>query len=267
MLDEDFIPTVTRAAASASLIRILRSIADKLASRADVLANEKAQVRAAGNAALIELMLLRIANAKGAVFAEMAAAGAHHPEAIYRECLALAGELVTFSSAKSTRAPRFDPYDHDNIAMCFAKALACIDDMLAEVVDPDAYKIPLNEWEGYGFHGVVTPPHLLPDGRFIIVAKAALDEETFRKTFVRQTTIASSAQIPDYVAAMDRGLQLRALSSVPSELRAQAGWTYFELGHDQPCWADIVASQAIAIYFAEVFPDLKLELWGIRSGK
>jgi len=267
LLDEDFIPTVVHASAAPALGGMIGEIASLLASRADTLASNASQIGASGNAALIELMLLRIANGKAALFAEMAAANVHHPETLYRTCVELAGDLCSFSTSGTRRAPAFPPYDHDDITPCFAAVVKTIRAALAQVVDPDAFLIPLERWDAGGFYGAISPPDLLPEGRFIIVARSLLDEATFRETFPRQTTVASVNQVLDYVSAQDRGARLEPLSVVPSELRAMSGWTYFELRHEEPCWSDIAASASVAIYEANAFQDLQLELWGIRSKK
>lgn len=267
ILDPDFIPTVVHASAAPALGTLISEIASLLGARADTLASNASQIGASGNAALIELMLLRIANGKSALFAEMAAANVHHPEMLYRACVELAGELCSFSKAGSRRAPKFLPYNHDEPTPCFNSVMKTIRAALAEVVDPDAFLIPLERWDAGGFYGAISPPDLLPDGRFIIVARSLLDEATFRETFPRQTTVASVNQVLDYVSAQDRGARLEPLSVVPSELRAMSGWTYFELRHEEPCWSDIAASASVAIYEANAFQDLQLELWGIRSKK
>ena len=212
-------------------------------------------------------MRLRIANAKGALFAEMRDVGVHHPEALFRACVELAGELATFSRAMDHRCPVFPAYDHDDLQGCFAPVIRTIVAALDEVSDPDAYNIALDVWPSGGYHASIAPAHLLPDGRFIVVAKASMTESAFRTAFTQQTTVASANDIVSYVTAQDRGARLEPLTTVPGELKPLSGWTYFEVQKGSRAWEGIVQSKSIAFYEANAFDGLELQLWGIRSRK
>jgi len=266
VLDTDFIPTVTRFDASAALTGIVEEIASLLAARADGISNTLSSTGAtAAESVPADFLLLRIANAKGALFAEIREAQVHHPEMIYRASVELAAELVTFTSQGSRRAPDFPRYDHDDIAACFAPVIETIRNALADIGERKANEIPLKYSKAGVWFGPISDAEVLSTGRLVIIAKASIDEDDFRTRFPRQITIGSMDEIRDFIAAADRSVRIRALSMKPQELPPLAGYTYFEIDRNSAAWKGIETGRSIAIHCAENLPDLKLHLWGIRD--
>lgn len=266
VLDYDFIPTVTRCDASAALTGIVEEIASLLSARAEGISRTLSS--AGGTAAEsvpADFLLLRVANAKGALFAEIRDAQVHHPEMIYRASVELAAELVTFTSQGSRRAPNFPRYDHDDIAACFAPVIETIRNALADIGERKASEIPLKYSKAGVWFGPIPDTDVLATGRLVIIARASLDEDDFRTRFPRQITIGSMDEIRDFIAAADRSVRIRALSMKPQELPPLAGYTYFEIDRNSAAWKGIEKGRSIAIHCAENLPDLKLHLWGIRE--
>jgi type VI secretion system protein ImpJ len=266
VLDNDFIPTVTRCDASATLTGLVEEIASLLSARAEGIA---ATLSSAGGTAAesvpADFLLLRVANAKGALFAEIRDAQVHHPEMIYRASVELAAELVTFTSQGSRRAPNFPRYDHDNIAACFAPVIETIRNALADIGERKAAEIPLKYSKAGVWFGPIPDAEVLAKGRLVIISKASMDEDDFRTRFPRQITIGSMDEIRDFIAAADRSVRIRALSMKPQELPPLAGYTYFEIDRNSAAWKGIEKGRSIAIHCAENLPDLKLHLWGIKE--
>ena len=264
-LDSDFIPTVTRADAAPALTGIVEEIASLLAARADGLARVVGAAGGLGESVPADFLLLRLCNAKGALFAEMRDARCHHPETIYRASVELAAELVTFTSTGTRRAPNFPRYDHDDIAACFAPVIAAIRIALAGVIERKANEIPLQLSKAGVYFGPIPDPDLLANGRLVVIARAALEEDEFRTRFPKQVTIGSMDEIRDFIAAADRSVRVSALSMKPQDLPPFAGWTYFEIDKNSSAWPGIETNRSIAIHCVETLPDLKLQLWGIRA--
>lgn len=265
VLDTEFIPTVTRADASATLLGLLEEIASLLAARADGLARTVSATGGTGESVPADFLLLRVANAKGALFAEMRDAQVHHPEMIFRAMVELAAELVTFTSQGSRRAPNFPRYDHDDIGACYAPVIEAIRNALADIGERKASEIPLKYSKAGVYFGPIPDPELLSKGKLIIISRSGMDEEEFRTRFPRQVTIGSMDEIRDFIAAADRSVRVRALGMKPQELPPFAGWTYFEIDKNSSAWAGIEKGRSIAIHCAENLPELKLQLWGIRE--
>lgn len=265
VLDTEFIPTVTRADASATLLGLVEEIASLLSARADGLARSVSATGGTGESVPADFLLLRVANAKGALFAEMRDARVHHPETIFRAAVELAAELVTFTSQGTRRAPNFPRYDHDDIGACFAPVIQTIRNALADIGERKASEIPLKFSKAGVYFGPIPDPELLSKGKLVIIARSSLEEEEFRTRFPRQVTIGSMDEIRDFIAAADRSVRIRALSMKPQELPPFAGWTYFEIDKNSSAWPGIEKGRSIAIHCAENLSDLKLQLWGIRE--
>jgi len=266
ILDNDFIPTITRCDASRALTGIVEEIASLLAARADGISANLASAGAnSGESVPADFLLLRVANAKGALFAEIRDAETHHPEMIFRASVELAAELVTFTSQGTRRAPNFPRYDHDDISACFAPVIETIRNALADIGERKANEIPLKYSKAGVWFGPIPDADVLAKGRLVIIAKASLDEDDFRTRFPRQITIGSMDEIRDFIAAADRSVRIRALSMKPQELPPLAGYTYFEIDRNSAAWKGIEKGRSIAIHCAENLPDLKLHLWGIKE--
>ena len=265
VLDHDFIPTVTRADAAPTLLGLVEEIASLLSARADGIARILAQAGGSGESVPADFLLLRVANAKGALFAEMREARVHHPEVIYRAAVELAAELVTFTSTGSRRAPNFPRYDHDDIGACFAPVMETIRNALADLGERKAAEIPLKYSKAGVYFGPIADGEVVKSGRLVIIARAAMDEDEFRTRFPRQVTVGSMDEIRDFIAAADRSVRVRALSMKPTELPPLAGWTYFEIDRNSAAFKGIEKNRSIAIHSGENLPDLQLQLWGIKE--
>ena len=70
--------------------------------------------------------------------------GALHPEALYRICVAAAGELATFTTL-TKRPPAFPPYRHDQLRESFEPVMASLRAAFAASSEQRAIPIPIEE--------------------------------------------------------------------------------------------------------------------------
>jgi type VI secretion system protein ImpJ len=77
--------------------------------------------------------------------------------------------------------------------------------------------------------------------------------------------VGPSDRLPDLVRAHLPGVTLQSLPVPPRQIPFNAGYVYFELSRTGPLWDTISQHGGIALHVAGDFPQLKLELWGVRS--
>ena len=173
--------------------------------------------------------------------------GVVHPEALYRFCVAAAGELCTFTTT-SKRAPRFPTYRHDHLKETFDPVIASLRESMSKVMTQNAIPIPL-EPRKFGISVAIVPDRsLFSSAVFILAARADGPAENLRQRFPAQVKIAPAEKIGDLVrqglsgvplvadagrAAADslsRGLRLLRTRSEPRAVGAAevlpAGWRF-----------------------------------------
>ena len=265
-LAPDFIPPVLGADASPVLTEHVKEVAALLQARAEMLAGQYSQVGGRSGAAIQEFMILQIINARGVVFDEMRDVARHHPETLYREMLALAGELAAFTREETRRPPPFPRYDHDDLTATFAPVMEEIRRSLAWLGEQKAVRIPLQHRRKQNvFFGPIPDASLIEDARFVLIANAAMDSEEFRNAFPRQVSMGAVGEIASIVGAADRSIRIRPLAHPPQELPRMNGWLYLDVDKSTPAWGGVAKARDIAIHHAARFPELQIQLWAIRD--
>ncbi len=265
ILAEGFVPPALAVEAAPALASHVKEVATLLDARAGALAGQYSQVGGTGAAAIQEFMLLQLVNAKCCAFNALRDAARHHPETIHREMVELAGALAAFTQEETRRPPAFPRYDHDNLTATFAPVMEELRRSLAYLGEQKAVRIPLKVNRHQIHFGPIPHADILESGRVVLIAHAAMDAEEFRSLFPRQVSIGSVNEIKSIIGAADRSVRIRPLAHPPQELPRLAGWLYLELDRQSPGWEDVSRSQSIAIHYAARFPELQMQLWGIRD--
>lgn len=264
-LDPDFVPPVLACSASPALEGYLKEFSAALDSRAAALAGVYSQVGGTGAAAIQDFMLLQLVNEKSALFNQMRDARHHHPEELHRLFVATAAALAAHTQETTRRPPAFPRYDHDDLTATLRPVIEELRRSLAHASQQKAVRIPLRVSRHQIHFGHVPYPEILENGRLVIVAKSAMDGEEFRQSFPRQVTVGSVNEIREIIAAADRSVRVRPFAHPPQELPRMAGWLYLEVDRSSPSFADVSRSRSIAIHHAARFPELEVQLWGIRD--
>ncbi|MES2297939.1 MAG: type VI secretion system baseplate subunit TssK [Pseudomonadota bacterium] len=246
----------------------LASFADELVGllhqRGQLLAGRLSQPGAAGAAEIVDFLLLQLINRAEPLFGHLATMTGLHPEELYREMVALAGELSTFSPANK-RAVQYPAYRHDQLRESFQPVIEHLREALSAVMDTHAVAIPLEERQ-FGIRvAVMRDPELVKSATFVLAVNAHLSAENVRIAFPRQVKIGSVEKIRDLVNLQLPGIALRPLPVAPRQLPFHAGYTYFELDRGSEYWAQLATSAGFAMHVAGEFPGLQMEFWAIRK--
>ena len=97
VLDERFIPTVMDARAAPVLATFMTELQGLLHQRGEALAGRVAATDRGGAAGIADFLILQTINRYEPVMTHMVTGGLVHPEDLYRLCIAVAGELATFT--------------------------------------------------------------------------------------------------------------------------------------------------------------------------
>jgi type VI secretion system protein ImpJ len=264
VLDDRFIPTVTRAAAAPVLAAFLREVHGLLHQRGEALGG---RVNATGRSATAEIgdyLMLQAINRYEPVAAHHAAGGTVHPEDLFCFGASLAGELATYTLPAKRPLP-LEPYRHDSLRLTYEPLFAAIRSVLSAVMEQSAVPIPL-EVKRFGIRvGVVADRTLYDSAVFVLAARADLPTEEFRRAFVPQVKVGPVERIANLVNLGLPGLSMRAMPAPPRQIPYHSGFQYFELEQAGELWQQLRTAGAIAVHVAGEFPGLQLELWAIRG--
>ncbi|MFS8113854.1 type VI secretion system baseplate subunit TssK [Rhizobium jaguaris] len=264
-LSETFIPPALVAGASVRLVSLMEQIRGLLKSRSDALASGAAGEDGGTRSGTIDLITLGIVNRYQAVFDHMIASAAHTPEIVYRECIALAGELSAFA-ATGRKLPDLGRYNHRDLRASFENLMPILRNLLSVIVERNALSIPLTERDYGIWLGEIKDRMTFAGRRFVLIARANIALETIRVQMPIQVKIGPVEQIRDLVNLQLPGIGVQPLSVAPREIPFIQNAVYFELDDSNPLWSRFRDSAAFALHVSGEYPGLKLELWAIQKG-
>jgi type VI secretion system protein ImpJ len=263
-IGENYIPPVVVAHESAVLSGFLRELSGLLHHRGEALAVRLSAPGRGGVAEVADFLILQLVNRYEPLIAHLAQLRTLHPERLYAELLALAGDFTTFT--RDTRRPSDYPvYNHDDLAGCFGPLMMDLRRSLSMVLEQNAFQIELME-RAYGVRvAVIANKELIKSAAFVLAVASELPGEQIRKLFPTQVKIGPVEKIRDLVNLHLPGVTLRPLPVAPRQIPYHAGNNYFELDTASEFWSGLERSGGLAMHIAGDWPGLKLEFWAIRS--
>jgi len=265
ILDKSFVPSCLDIRAASPLAGFARELEGLLGHRMTALSGRLSEGGAKGVAEISDFLLLMCVNRALPVVRHMASIENIHPEAFFRYCVGLAGELATFM-APEKHPDNFPPYMHSDLTASFVPVIKALRQYLSSVLEQSAINIPL-EPRKYGISvGVITDRKLLSTAGFVLSVQADIPAENVRRNFAGQAKIGPVEEIRQLVNSALPGIGLRPLPVAPRQIPYHAGVVYFELEGDSQYWGKMSTSGGIAVHVSGDFPGLKMELWAIRQG-
>jgi type VI secretion system protein ImpJ len=263
-LERTYVPPQVAIEATAQLSANASLLHGLILQRAQALAGRMGQL-SHGISELADFLMLQTLNRNEPVFSQHAATPNAHPRELHGDCLRLAGDLATLSSA-ARRPPEFPPYRHDDLARTFTPVFDELRRMLTAVLEQNALQIDLVDRKHGVRTAVVTDLELARSGTFVLAVNAQVPGEQLRQRFPAQTKIGPPEKIRDLVNLQLPGIGLRSLPVAPRQLPFHAGYFYFELDRSTAdLWKPIEQNGSFAMHTAGDFPGLELELWAIRK--
>lgn len=226
--DEDYLPPVLDIAAAPPLASFAKELLGLLHQRGEALAGRVVASSAGGASEIADFLLLQLVNRAEALTGHLSRVRPLHPQELYRELVALAGEFCTFT-ASQRRPEEYPVYNHDDLAASFAPVMLALRQALATVIDAKAIAIPIVE-KAYGVHvAMLSDRSLIDNASFVLVVRADVPGESLRGHFPQQAKVGSVEHIRDLVNLQLPGIGLLPMPVAPRQIPYHAGSTYFEL--------------------------------------
>jgi type VI secretion system protein ImpJ len=264
VLDRDYIPPVLRLDTSAVVMGFLREVEGLVGQRADALAGRLQQPGRGGISEVGEFLMLQLLNRSESSLQHLAASANLHPERLYCELVAIAGELCTFAESDRRPAQAWPIYRHDALHESLFPLLVHLRRALSSVLEQNAIQIDL-QLRNYGVRiGQVNDRELLKTAQFVLAVHAAAPADVLRAHFPNQVKIGPAERIRDLVNLQLPGVGLRLLPVAPRQIPYHAGFHYFEMDTSVDLWKQLFGNGALALHVAGDFPELELQCWAIR---
>ncbi|WP_280176936.1 type VI secretion system baseplate subunit TssK [Roseibium aquae] len=261
-----FIPPVLYVGTSRRIINHLEEVRSLLRKRAEILASNASGEGTSSRAGLLDLMMLGAVNRYEVLLTHMITCGLHAPEQVYRELLALAGEIATYGT-DSRRPPELPVYDHRDLRATFQHLLAVLRDMLSFVVEQNAVSIPLTKRDYGVWLGDTSDKMVFENREFVLIAHANVSLEVLRTQMPIQIKIGPVEKIRELVNLQLPGVGITPLSVAPRQIPYIQNAVYFSLDVSNELWPQFQTSAAFALHLSGDYPGLGLELWAIQKGQ
>ncbi|KOC88076.1 type VI secretion system baseplate subunit TssK [Winslowiella iniecta] len=263
-LDPAYIPPLLNSSVNATLRNYLHDLQTMLTQRCQQLGQRLQQPGRFNQADTVDFMLLALLNYHSGQLSHLKHLPLLHPEQLWRQWLAFACELTTYTPRRFPDQT-LPEYCHDDLARCFAELMLMLRHGLSQVLEEHAIQLVLTE-RSHGLSvATVSDQAMIREFGFVLAVRADIPGETLHIHFPAQMKIAPVAKIRDLVHLQLPGLVLRAMPTAPPQIPWHAGYSYFELEKGGELWKEMEKSGAFALHLAGDFPGLEMQFWAIRS--
>lgn len=267
VLSEDFIPTCLTLEPATNLLKRLNDLLSRLVSKCagfrgqvpfhkkDFVAND-----------LTGMWLLNVLNAHIPVLNHYSTLRQCHPEELYLQLLALAGQLTTHPGTPEIRPVDFPRYEHDQLTKSFQTLIANIHELLKRVGITVPYvSIRLLTDNNLLWVSETIAEDLLQSAQFYLVCTGEIEERKITTDLASNLKIAPPESMHDLITFNLRGLNAQYTPNVPPGLPRNPGMYHFRLEKAGDYWDAISQSRALAILIPDTFNGLKLELLAMQG--
>lgn len=263
-LESEFVPTFIHLQGSGYVSSCLKEVLSLLASRGDAIAERLRSNGTAAGAEVGDFLMLQLINRSELVLRHCLTQTQVRPEALYRELLAILGELSTF--ANDSRRPQLDlRYQHSDQGASFRGLMDGLRAALSMVLEQHAIELALQQRQ----YGVLVCPvsdlKLLGSATFILAATAHCDSEELRHRLPAHLKIGPVERIRELVNLHLAGIKVKPLPVAPRQIPFHAGKTYFMLELSARDITQLEQSGGFALHVSGEFTGLELNFWAIRN--
>jgi len=266
-LEPGLIPPVNVYSASSQLHTWLVEIHGLLRLRATAMAERlsTAASRSGDAAEISEYLILQLLNRYEPIMSHLLATKAASPEFLYMQLIALSGELSTFVRTDTRRPKEYDAYRHHAPHLCIKPLIDDLRFLLNVVLERAAQQIPFSLQANDIQLAVLDPNEFRRFSTFVLAVSAHLPQDILQQQFPAQVKLGPSEHLGDLVRSHLPGIPLQALAVPPRQIPFSAGFLYFEISQRHPLWDQVSRYGGLALHVAGQFPELRMELWGVRG--
>lgn len=264
---EDFVPPCIQIAASPFIQKVLNQLLELLVARSKSLSDRR-QHRGQGVAEFSKddvagFWLLGSVNGFIPILSHYLRWKNNHPETVYTSVASMAGVLTTMSDLEVRDTPH---YDHENLGETFTALSERLPKMLKEVLPQNYTRIALTERDQHVSVGDISDERLLdPAYGWYLGVFSTMPATELQSRFPDLVKIGPPEQVDFLIANALKGVEVRHITTLPSSLPIQAGYSYFQVERHGDVWGLVAGAKSIAFYTPPELPGTKLELIALKG--
>lgn len=262
VFDDAYIPPSLDLRSCPTLSGFIIDILGRLEQRQDEVSLRAAEPSSGSNSDAMFLLLIAL-NRWQPVLRHLAKLDRVHPERLFADFIAFAGELATFTRAER-RPAAFPDYDHENLELSFRPVVEALRAALGVQIGAGALPLKLTKLAPGAYNSVITDRSLYDQGRFFLAVSAARPADMIRAQMPPLVKIGSITKMEQLVNSAVPGVPLVPIGAPPQQIRALPGFVYFELDRTSPVWRDFATAPALGLHIAGDWPELQMELWCVK---
>lgn len=266
-LSEKFIPPSLTIEASESLMTICRRLLELLVAKSTAFSERKSMTGHGDVAsAMRTFSIIQTLNTYIPLLNHMYTSPKAHPEHLYMNMLALAGQLSAFSPEIQVDPRQFPVYDHTNLSRCFHELDSKIRSLLDSLISVKKYmNIPLERKSDTMYVGTVGDSSLFQQAEFFLTVQGDMPEKEMIEAILTNIRVASPDTINAVLASFSKALPLTHAMMPPAELPRREGTYYFRLEPSGSFWESISRSNAIAVFRPTELSRIKIEAVAVKK--
>lgn len=260
-LDDTFPPPALIVGAHPQILGYLTRVIGWVEARLESLARYATDASTGGGLQAGDYLMLMTLNRNIGVLRHLERSMATHPEALYRQLVALAGELASFDSGNRLAAD-YPAYDHQDPKESFGQLVADIQRLLSRDLGR-AIRLPLREVRQNSYLAEVADRNLFREATFVIEVECAKPLTQVQSQFPELCKVGPNTRMSEIVNNNLPGIGLQHLPNPPRQIRVLSSNVYFLLEKSSPLWREFSTAPAIGMHFAGDWQPLKLDLWAV----
>ncbi|MFP4165093.1 MAG: type VI secretion system baseplate subunit TssK [Chitinispirillaceae bacterium] len=266
-LDKNFVPPVLSLGAANLICDQLRSLLEMLLAKSSALGQGRKQLKGGfaefASTEITPLALLQTINTYTPLINHYYNSSGVHPYDLYRLLLEFSGALCTFSAERSVAS--LPQYQHSAPFKTFQQLIFHVRDVLGADISAGCTQIPFSEISPATYLASVSDQKLFDVASFYLGVQADMSQKELIMGCLSRIKISPRNQLDTLIQSAMPGLPIMYVADPPSDLSSKPGFIYFSLNQNHALWDGIKATGALAFYFPNDFPNLKIELMAVNS--
>jgi len=270
IVNERFVPTCVRVAASSTLMNLARRILEQLVAKSLAFSERIDAIKAQRELSPADLMVvgqLGAINACIPIMKQHYEVGESAPEALFSTLLSLAGQLSVYVSGSRPDHPRDYPcYDHADPSDGFNRLRDILADLIVVAAPPANFtEIPLQLLRD-NLYTAEAQEGLLRNAQLFVVARSdQIPEDRLIAELPHMLRIATPQTIDEVLGSAVQALPLEHTTRLPAGMRVDGQANYFQLQKRGRFWSAIEDDCALAIFVPGEFKHVNLKLVAVEK--
>lgn len=265
LLDEEMLPPLLDFHASRWLVAATTELIGLITQRLESVFRTDVPAAVGGLSELLELLLLQLLSEYHLRLSHLLESSQSHPEKLYQVLIGLLGRLSIIPGGERIWSRSDLHYDHSQPHRGFLPVMRAIRRALSLVIEAPAVALNFN---GRGDDILIcqNDPSLRLE-KIVFAISCALPGDQLRTAFPAQVKLGPVEKIVNLIDLQLPGIRLLPMVTSPRYVPFYPNSSYFETDTADPLYQEMMAGASMAMSIVGDFPDLRMDVWGLRQGR